>query len=60
MEIIEPSPEIQTQLMKSEDAVWKSKIETLEAKGVKAREFLRDVLAFREKMTGKPWDGYQP
>ena len=60
MEIIEPSADMRAKCMDAAKGSWQTKIEAIEGQGFPVREFLRDVIAYREQLTGESWTGYQP
>jgi len=60
MEVIEIDAAWRAQFVPAMIGAWKIKIEAEEKRGNPVREYMRDVLAFREKLTGEKWEGYQP
>jgi TRAP-type C4-dicarboxylate transport system substrate-binding protein len=62
MEFFTLPPEEEAKYLAAGVVAWEKLVENIEKRpgGEKIREYIKDCIAFRDKITGKPWTVYKP
>jgi len=62
MEFFTLSPEEETKYLAAGAVAWQKLVEDTEQRpgGEKIREYIKDCIAYRDKVTGEPWTVYKP